>query len=47
VRLVWTDAGTEKEVVLIINNCEYAAVIANLRRFAGQRWPEIGHELKE
>ena len=37
VRLVWSDGGTEKELVLTVNLCEYASFIANLRRFAGQR----------
>jgi len=46
VRLLWSEGSTDKELVLAVNQCEYASFIANLRRFAGQRWKEIGHQLK-
>jgi len=46
VRLVWTEGAAESEVVLMINDCEYASFLANLRRFAGQRWQEVGYQLK-
>jgi hypothetical protein len=47
VRVVWNDGGSaEKELVLTVNQCEYASFIANLRRFAGQRWQVVGHESK-
>jgi len=46
VRLVWTNNGTQNEMVLMVNDCEYASFMATLRRFAGQRWQEVGYELK-
>jgi hypothetical protein len=47
VRLMWTDGATDSEVVLMVNDCEYASFLANLRLFAGPRWQEIGHELQK
>jgi hypothetical protein len=44
VRFVWADGGIEKELLLTVNDCEYASFIATLRRFAGQRWQEVGRE---
>jgi hypothetical protein len=44
VRLVWSDNGVEKELVMTVNHCEYASFLANLRWFAGERWQEIGRE---
>jgi hypothetical protein len=44
VRIVWSDEGVDKELVITANHCEYASFVANLRRFAGERWQEIGHE---
>jgi hypothetical protein len=44
VRFVWSDSGIEKELLLTVNDCEYASFIATLRRFAGQRWQEVGRE---
>jgi hypothetical protein len=44
VRFVWSDNGTEKELVLTVNYCEYASFVANLRWFAGQRWQKPGRE---
>jgi hypothetical protein len=46
VQLVWTDGGSQNEIVFTINACEYASFVASLRWFAGQRWQEIGHELR-
>jgi hypothetical protein len=46
VRLVWKEGAAEKELVLKVSRCEYASFLANFRRFAGQRWQEVGHELK-
>lgn len=46
VRLVWSDGGTEEELMLTVSHCEYASFIANLRRFAGQGWQDVEHELK-
>lgn len=41
VRFVWSDTGVDKELVVTVDYCEYAAFVANLRWFAGQRWKEI------
>jgi len=42
VRLVWSDNGTDKELILTVNHCEYASFAANLHWFVGQRWHDIG-----
>lgn len=44
VRFVWNDNGTEKELVLTVNYCEYASFVANLRWFAGTSGGEIVRE---
>ena len=41
VRLVWNDNGVDKDLVVTVDYCEYAAFVANLRWFVGQRWKEI------
>lgn len=47
VQLVWTDDGSQNEVLFTVNHCEYASFLANLRWFAGQRWQEISHQFKQ
>jgi hypothetical protein len=44
VRFVWNDDGTEKELVVTVNYCEYASFVANLRRFAEQSRREVVRE---
>jgi len=44
VKFVWSDSGTDKDLVLSVDYCEYAAFVANLRWFAGSRWRDVGHE---
>lgn len=44
VRLVWNDGGTEQFVVLAVNDCEYASLLANLRKLLGARWQDVGGE---
>ena len=44
VKLIWNNQGVEKEALLNVQNCEYASFVANLRRFAGQRWKDLGRE---
>lgn len=45
VRMVWNDNGVERELVITVNYCEYASFLANLGRFAGPRWQEVGLDL--
>lgn len=40
-RLVWNEDATERFVVLRVDRCEYAAFLANLRRFLGTRWQSV------
>lgn len=47
VQLIWTDDGSQNEITLTVNHCEYASFLANLRWFEGQRWQEIGHQFKQ
>ena len=44
-RLVWNDDGTEKFVVLAVNDCEYASFVANLRELLGARWQNVRGEM--
>ena len=44
VRFVWNQGGAEKDMVFTVNYCEYASFLANVRWFAGPRWPDIGRE---
>lgn len=44
IRLVWNDAGTEKELLFSVRSCEYASFLANLRWAVGQRWKDIEHD---
>jgi hypothetical protein len=44
VKFTWNDAGTERELMLSVNYCEYASFLANVRWFVGSRWREIGRE---
>ena len=46
VQLFWTAGDSQNEIVFTVNDCEYASFLANLRWFAGNRWQEIGHQLK-
>jgi hypothetical protein len=41
VRFAWSENGIDQELVLTVDYCEYAAFMANLRWFVGQRWKEI------
>ena len=41
VRIVWSENGTDKELILTVNHCEYASFAANLHWFVGQRWHDI------
>jgi hypothetical protein len=45
VKFTWNDAGSEREIMLSVNYCEYASFLANVRWFVGSRWREIGKEL--
>lgn len=45
VRIGWEDSGVEKELILTVNQCEYASFLASLRQFVGARWNQIGHDL--
>jgi hypothetical protein len=47
VRLVWSDSGVEKDLVITVNACEYASFVANLRWFVGDRWQDVGRELNQ
>ena len=44
VRFMWNDSGVDKELVVTVDYCEYAAFLANLRWFAGKRWKEVVQE---
>lgn len=46
VQLVWKDGGSEQELLLAVNDCEYAAFLANLRQFLGLRWQTVAAELQ-
>lgn len=46
IRLVWNDNGSEKTLLLAASDCEYAALLANLRPFLGYRWQKVAAELK-
>lgn len=46
VRFVWTDQCRLVDVVITVNDCEYASLVANLRRFAGQHSHEVLRESK-
>jgi len=39
--IAWSEDGSEREVTITVNHCEYAAFLANLQWFVGQRWPEV------
>jgi hypothetical protein len=41
IEIAWSEDGTEREVIITVNHCEYAAFVANLQWFTGQRWPEV------
>lgn len=41
VRFVWSDNEVEKELTVTVDYCEYAAFLANVRWFVGQRWTEV------
>ena len=41
IRLVWSDDGSERALLLAVNDCEYAAFLANLRQFLGLRWQKV------
>lgn len=43
VRLVWND-GTERFLILAVSDCEYAALLANLREFLGARRKAVATE---
>ena len=45
-RLVWNDDGSERALLLTVNDCEYAAFLANLRQFLGLRWQKVAAELQ-
>lgn len=39
--IAWSEDGTEREVTITVNHCEYAAFLANLQWFVGQRWATV------
>jgi hypothetical protein len=44
VKLTWSDASSEREIVLSVDYCEYASFLANVRLFVGPRWDRVGRE---
>lgn len=46
IRIVWNDDGSERALLLTVNDCEYAAFLANLRQFLGLRWQKVAAELQ-
>ena len=46
IRLVWNDDGSERALLLSVNDCEYAVFLANLRQFLGLRWQKVAVELQ-
>lgn len=46
IRLLWNDDGSERALLLAVNDCEYAAFLANLRQFLGLRWQKVAAELQ-
>ena len=44
-RVVWDDSGTDRNLTLTVNECEYASFVANLHWFLGRRWQETAHEV--
>lgn len=46
IRFVWNDDGSERALLLTVNDCEYAAFLANLRQFLGLRWQKVAAGLQ-
>lgn len=46
IRLAWNDDGSERALLLTVNDCEYAAFLANLRQLLGLRWQKVAAELQ-
>jgi hypothetical protein len=44
VRFVWTDQSKPVDLLISVNDCEYAPFLANLRWFAGQHSQEVLRE---
>jgi len=47
VDIVWTEGGTQEQMAMRINDCEYESFIANLRWFLGARWSEVARDISK
>ena len=44
VRVIWNAANSEQSVTLSVEDCEYEALVANLRWMLGPRWSGVSHD---